>query len=314
MSAAAVDPRPSNRWLYGAIAALLALSVGVQATRDRGWTPFVPPNPTLWVQSGPLASRLALGFDNLVADIYWMRAVVYYGTQRRLSTGAQTPAAQAANYELLDPLLRLVTSLDPHFKQAYRFGAIFLTEAYPSGPGRPDLAIALLQRGIENDFGRWEYFEDIAFVYYWWLNDYQKAAEWFKRAGEQPGAPNWLAPIAATTLAEGGDRQSSRFLWNQILESTDVEWLQNNANLRLQQLDAMDVLDDLNRRAEEFATRMGRRPRDWREFATIARLPGLPVDASGAPFVLNPETGKFELGPGSQLFPLPTERSRLPPP
>ena len=76
-----------------------------------------------------------------------------------------------------------MTSLDPHFKVAYRFGAIFLTEAYPSGPGRPDLAIALLQRGIERDGGRWEYMHDIGFVYYWWLHDYKQAAEWFERAG-----------------------------------------------------------------------------------------------------------------------------------
>jgi len=313
MSAVTTDARPSNTRLYAAIVVLLAVSVGVQATRDRGWAPFVPPNPTLWVQSGPLASRMALGFDNFVADLYWMRAVIYYGGKRQLSAGAQTAAAQASNYDLLHPLLQLVTTLDPHFKVAYRFGAIFLAEAHPSGPGRPDLAIGLLQRGIENDFGRWEYFEDIAFVYYWWLKDFQKAAEWFKRAGEQPGAPSWLAPLAATTLAQGGDRQASRFLWNQILESTDIEWLRNNANLRLRQLDAMDVLDELNRRLERFTNREGRPPRDWREFATSEGLRGVPADPTGVPYVLNPETGRIEIARNSQLWPLPTDLPGLPP-
>jgi tetratricopeptide (TPR) repeat protein len=301
MSAATADSRPSNTRLYTAIAVLLTLSVGVQATRDRGWAPFVPPNPTMWVQSGPLASRLALGFDSLVADIYWMRAVIYYGGKLQLATGEQTAAAQASNFDLLYPLLELVTTLDPHFKVAYRFGAIFLTEAYPNGPGRPDLAIALLQRGIENDSGRWEYFEDIAFVYYWWLKDFHKAAEWFKRAGEQPGAPTWLAPLAAVTLAEGGDRRSSRFLWNQIFETSDNEWMRNNAHRRLRQLDAMDALDELNRRVDIFTTREGRPPRAWRELATAV------------PYVLNPETGKIELDRRSQLWPLPTDRPGLPP-
>ena len=86
-------------------------------------------------------------------------------------------------------MLDLVTTLDPRFTVAYRFGAIFLTEAYPSGPGRPDLAIALLERGIAQDGGRWEYMHDIGFIYYWWLKDYQEAAEWFDRAGKAPGAP-----------------------------------------------------------------------------------------------------------------------------
>ena len=31
---------------------------------------------------------------------------------------------------------------------AYQFGALFLAEQPPGGPGRPDLAIALLEKGL----------------------------------------------------------------------------------------------------------------------------------------------------------------------
>ena len=34
----------------------------------------------------------------------------------------------------------MATGLDPYFNIAYRFGAIFLSESKPDGPGRPDLA------------------------------------------------------------------------------------------------------------------------------------------------------------------------------
>ena len=299
-----LDLRPSNRWLYAVIAALLIASTAIQIVRDRGWAPYVPPNPPMWVRSGQLARKLVLGFDNLAADVYWMRAVVYYGGKRR-TTGDGSAASQTANFDLLYPLLDLVTSLDPHFKVAYRFGAIFLTEEYPSGPGRPDLAIALLQRGIEQDDARWEYMEDIGFVYYWWLKDFTKAAEWFKRAGEQPGAPSWLAPLAATTLAQGGDRQSSRFLWRQILENADLDWLRKNASHRLQQLDAMDVIDELNKRSQAFMTRERRPARDWREMAAAAGLRGIPLDPSGQPYVYDPATGVIDLDRQSSLWPLP---------
>ena len=184
MSAAIGDLRPSNRLFYVAIAALLSVSVGVQLVRDRGWAPFVPPNPMMWLQSGKVADKIFLGYKNLVADVYWMRAVVYYGGQRLQTTAPP-------NYDLLYSLLDLVTTLDPRFNIAYRFGAIFLAEAYPSGPGRPEQAIALLQRGIERT-GRWEYMHDIGFVYYWWLRDYARAAEWFERAAAVPGSPAWL--------------------------------------------------------------------------------------------------------------------------
>lgn len=295
-----VDSRPANTRLYVGIACLLAMSIGVQATRDRGWQPYEPPVPLLWLQSGPLVTRAALGFDSLVADVYWIRAVVYYGGRRRSDEAHR-------NFDLLYPLLDFVTTLDPRFKIAYRFGAIFLTEAYPNGPGRPDLAIALLTRAIDKNQGSWEYMEDIGFVHYWWLHDYKAAAEWFDRAGRQSGAPVWLASLAATTLARGGDRQSSRTLWQQLRASTDDEWMKRNAETRLQQLDAMDVLDLLNTAVARFTAREGRTPRDWRELINGERLRGVPLDPAGVPFVLDPASGRIGLSRESPLWPLPTD-------
>jgi tetratricopeptide (TPR) repeat protein len=305
-AAASADPRPSNRLLYAAMAMLLAASVGVQMLRDRGWAPFVPPNPSLWVQSGPLAGKLALGYDNLVADVYWMRAVVYYGGRRVASSGQQSAAARAANFDLLYPLLDLVTSLDPRFSVAYRFGAIFLAEPYPSGAGRADQAVELLQRAVEKDPLRgWEYMEDIGFIYYWWIRDYPKAADWFARAGKEPGAPSWLGPLAATTLSQGGDRASARFLWTQILDNADSDWLRTTATTRVRQLDAMDTIDDLNRRMAGFATREKRLPRTWREFVGAEKLRAMPVDPAGVPFTFDPASRTFGIDRKSPLWPLP---------
>ena len=283
MTAETVDPRPGNRLLYAATALLLAASIGVQVVRDRGWQPYEPANPVLWLQSGPLVKRLALGFDNLVADFYWMRAVVYYGGKRH-------SAEENRNFDHLAPLLNLATTLDPRFKLAYRFGAIFLTEAYPNGPARPDLSIALLQRGIEANPTAWEYPHDIAFVYYWWIRDYTKAAEWFAKAGDLPGSPSWLKPLAATTLAVGGDRKSSRFLWTQILQSTDEEWLRKSAQHRLTQLEAMDQIDVINQL-----------------LASGRRLRALPADPTGVPYVMDPQSGRVTVSRSSTLWPLPSE-------
>jgi hypothetical protein len=193
----------------------------------------------------------------------------------------------------------LVTSLDRIFLVAYRFGAIFLASRIPPdwSPDLPFNSSSAASNGTTDDGNT---FEDIGFVYYWWIKDYQKAAEWFKRAGEQPGAPAWLEPLAATTLAQGGDRQSSRLLWTQLLAS-DVEWLRNSAQLRLRQLDAMDQIDELNRRIQEFEAREKKRPTDWRQVG----LPSAPLDPTGTPYRVNPKTGLVDLGPGSILFPLP---------
>lgn len=301
MTAALRDPRPANRSLYLATAMLLALSIGVQVVRDRGWQPYDPPNAILWLQAGPLAKRVYLGFTNLAADVYWMRTVVYYGDKRRADEAHR-------NFEMLAPLLNLVTTLDPSFRVAYRFGAIFLAEGYPSGPARPDLAIALLGRAIQANPGAWEYPHDIGFIYYWWIQDYRKAAEWFDRAGDLPGAADWLKPLAATTLAQGGDRASSRFLWNKILETSDVEWLRKGATMRLMQLHAMDQIDALNQIVDRFTARQGHPPRSWQELIVGERLRGMPLDPTGVAFALDPRSGRIGLARQSSLWPLPVDR------
>jgi hypothetical protein len=292
--------KPSNGWLYALVAGLLAVSVAVQVGRDRGWQPYRPASPLLWIRSGPLLQRLALGFESLMADVYWMRAVVYYGGQRR-SKDANV------DYALLHPLLDLVTTLDPRFKVAYRFGAIFLTEAYPNGPGRPDLAIALLERALAADRPSWEYMQDIGFIHFWWLRDYARAAEWFQKAADAPGGPLWLRPLAATTLAGGGDRGSARVLWRQLAENSEVAWVRDTAVLRLMQLDALDAIEQLNAGAARFEAATGRRPRSWQELVAGERLRGRPLDPAGTPFQLDPATGRIDLAPESPLWPIPQE-------
>ncbi|MBA3271465.1 MAG: hypothetical protein H0T71_13230, partial [Acidobacteria bacterium] len=297
--AAAVHAHPSNRFLLLSVAALMSVSIWLQVTRDRGWLAYESATPLLWVPSAAVLQRASLGFDNLVADIYWMRAVVYYGG-RRLESRADR------NYNLLYPLLDVVTRLDPRFKTAFRFGAIFLTEAYPAGPGRPDQAIALLERGLADNPTAWEYAHDIGFVYYWWLEDYTAAAKWFARASTMTGAPGWLKLLAATTLAEGGDRASSRLLWRHILDNAEGEWMKNSATLRLRQLDAMDALDELNAIGARYAARVGRPATSWDELVRGERLRGVPLDPGGTPFELDPATGRIDLSRRSSLWPLPT--------
>jgi hypothetical protein len=165
--------------------------------------------------------------------------------------------------------------------------------------------VELLKKGFDHSPERWEYLEDIGFVYYWSLQDYESAAAWFKKAAEIPGAPTWMAPLAATTLAEGGSRQSSRQLWTQLRDTTDIDWIRTNAAHRLRQLDAMDGIDALNAISESFTRRHGRPPASWPELAADQRWRGIPTDPTGEVFALDPATGKVSLGANSKLHPLP---------
>jgi hypothetical protein len=287
-----------SRALASIAGIVLALStaVALQAARDGAYPrEDRAADQLLYVHSGQALDRIALEFDALASDVYWIRAIQHYGGQRLAA-----PAVR--NYAMLDPLLDLTTSLDPYFTIAYRFGAIFLSEAAPGGPGRPDRAIALLEKGIAAQPHKWQYFHDIAFVHYWHMRDAVGAATWFQRAAEQPGAPNWLGPLAATMVG-AKDRRAARFLWEEI-RGSDQPWLQRTAERSLQQLDALDQIDALQRMVDGLETPAGRRV-TWSDLVRRRLLSAPPVDPSGEPYVLDPDTARVQVSPQSTLNPMP---------
>lgn len=285
----------------GTVLLLFAAVVGLQAARERRLAAATSDDAQghiLYVRSPELLKRAVLSYDALASDVYWIRAVQHYG-ETKLS---QAPGKR---YDLLFPLLTLTTALDPRFDIAYRFGAIFLAENYPSGAGRPDQAIELLQRGLRAQPGKWQFAQDIGFVHYWWRRDYSEAAAWFKRAGDMPDAPNWLPALAAVTLAQGGNRESSRRLWQELLNNADAEWLRSQARFRLSQLDAMDQIARLEAVVKLYAQRATSQPGSWADLIRAGYVPGIPVDPANHPYQLNPYGGTVTLSGDSPLNPLP---------
>lgn len=287
--------------LLGAALVSWGAAVSLGAHRDRHHPIPRTADEILYLRGGGAAPRLALGFDDILADVYWIRSIQHFGSARRAADDADR------SYRLLYPLLELTTSLDPHFTVAYRFGAIFLSEPPPGGPGRTDQAIALLERGLAADPKKWQYAHDAAFVHYWWRRDYKAAAEWFDRASRIEGAPWWLRSMAATTLAQGGDRQSSRMLWQQLHANADNDWLKSSAERSLAQLDAMDQMDALAVLIRRYREATGAAPESWEALRPYG-LRGVPVDPAGTPFVLDSlAAGGVIVSPKSSLYPLPPD-------
>ena len=287
------------------VALLLAAAIALQAWReDRYPAPGAGAganSPLLYLTSGEAASRVALSLRPVAADIYWIRAIQHYGATRL----SKEPGKQ---YSALYPLLDLATSLDPHFMVAYRFGAIFLAEPYPDGPGRVDQAIALLNKGLAADPQRWQYAQDAGFVYYWWLQDYKTASEWFERASRIEGAPWWLRSMAATTRVQGGDRKSSRMLWRQLFDTSDDEWVRTNAQLKLAQLDALDEIDRLATLVRQYQQMAHRFPVRWEALIAVGLSSAVPADPAGEPYVLDAAApGGVTIARTSKLYPLPAQ-------
>lgn len=284
-----------------ALGLAVALGIGGAAAmlhaRETRFALPVPPDRLLYLRSGRAADRLALSFDAVMSDVYWIRTIQHYGRDFK-------NRKRANRFELLYPLLDLTTTLDPRFLIAYRFGATFLAAQPPEGPGRPDQAIALLEKGLQATPGRWQLAHDIGFVHYFHTGDFKQAGEWFERAQAMPGAPRWLGPLAATTLASGGNRQGARQMLIGMSQSEE-DWIRRVSIRALQQLAALDAIDKLTAAVAAFHAREARYPRSWGDMIRVGALPGVPTDERGVPFAYDPVTHTVTIGPDSPLLPLP---------
>jgi hypothetical protein len=184
--------RPSqNRALWAAIAGvplLFASIAALQARIDPLTRTPAQEQEELVLRSPATVKKITLGYDSLLADIYWTRVVQYYGSR----VGTDNP-----KFDLLWPLLDITTTLDPKLIIAYRFGAVFLCESGMAGPGRADLAVELVKKGIAGNPGQWRLYGDLGFIYYWWLRDYANSAAAYLQGSKDPNAAPWLKMMAA---------------------------------------------------------------------------------------------------------------------
>ena len=244
------------------------------------------------LRSGKLMKVMSLEYAPLLADIYWTRAVQYYGNKH---------VRGQANLELLWPLLDITTTLDPNLLISYRFGAMFLSQAPPAGAGRPDLAVKLIERGIQMNPEYWRLYEDLGFVYYFDLKDYKKASDAFLEGSKKPNAQLWMKVMAAKVAAEGESLETSVFLWKDIYNSTSDPSVKKNALMHLQLLKVKEDCRQLDLLADEYGKRFGKRPARMSELVQAGFLQGIPGDPVGFPYIFG-EGGKAELNLDSPLL------------
>jgi hypothetical protein len=244
------------------------------------------------LRSGKLMKLMSLEYAPLMADIYWTRVVQFYGNKHVRGN---------ANMELLWPLLDITTTLDPNLLVAYRFGGMFLSQRAPSGAGRPDLAVQLIQRGIQANPDYWRFYEDLGFIYYFDLKDYSKASDAFLEGSKKPQAQVWMKVMAAKIAAEGESFTTSVFLWKDIYDTTTDPMVKKNAELHLQLLKATEDCRQLDALADEYETRYGHRPTRMSEMVLAGLLLAVPSDPRGYAYIFG-ENGKVELNLESPLL------------
>lgn len=270
----------------------LGASVVAQLSVDNDWVGLRSQPPKRdYVLPGQTLRALSMGQNGLLANLYWTRAVQYFGTQR---------LTHANDFSLLKPLIDTAVQLDPQLLIAYYAGGFFLSTPRPRGAGRPDQAVDLLQRGIQANPDAWRLWHHLGFTYYWELGEYEKASAAYLEGSKNPKALPWMKVMAASITAKGGNRETSRFMWTEILNSTDDETIKANARRNLMLLTVSDDVDGLQRATEKFHDRNGRWPESFRELIAAGFLRSEPRDPLKYPYLLL-GYGKISVNPDSPL-------------
>ncbi len=269
----------------GSIAAIILVILLIVASVPFQWKiddirgKFRSIKETLYFSSSTLR-KISLGYGDLLADIYWLRALQYFGSTRFEETDP------ALLYKYFD----ILTDLDPKFVNAYRYGGTFLAEPPPFGLGDLENGMKLFDKGRMNNPDNFRIPLQQGFVYYLNLKDYQKAYELFKEASEKPGLSDlrrsYLKGMAASALGKRGNRELSREIWRYIYENAPDEGRKNHALLNIKELNTMDMEDALTGALRRYLDRYNKFPSNLEELKTTGMIKEIPKEPLGGEFVI----------------------------
>ena len=254
----------------------------------------------LFISSPRAAKRLSLGYDGLMADIYWTRAVQYFGSHH---------AQGADEYKLLAPLLEITTALDPHLTIAYEFGSTFLSTRPPNGAGMPEEAVKLAEYGIKNNPDDWHLYYNLGFIYYLELKDYKSAADAFRQGSKLPHTHPWLKILAARMSEHAGDLETARMMWSAAYQTSADQQVKANAAAHLRALDVDQTVPILEGLVDKYRKAIGYIPGNFADLLRSGMISQIPRDPTGRPYQIMPD-GSVEV---SQPDDLPFIEKGVPP-
>jgi tetratricopeptide (TPR) repeat protein len=149
-----------------------------------------------------IAGTPSLGFNTIIADILWIKAIQYLGGLAKI-----TEADAAIIYEMFDR----ITDLDPQFIEAYKLGGLAL------GVEDSEKAISLLEKGILNNKDiEWTvpYYASISAFFH--LKNYKEAIKFLEIAVKSPEHPPHIDRLLAMANNLAGYKEVALDLWKDI--------------------------------------------------------------------------------------------------
>ncbi|MFQ5698656.1 MAG: tetratricopeptide repeat protein [Myxococcota bacterium] len=269
--------RPTSPGI-GLATALLAVGVGVHLfgrALERGDSASPGSVAVGALPDGHVVRIFSLGFERIVADLFWLRAVNYVGDERSASVG----------YADAGRLATLITDIDPRFKTVY----VLMHSVLTSLAHQPKAAIELLDKGIRHLPDSWRLHFLQGYSYFMYEHDWARAAHEMRAAAER-GGPSYLPLLAARLYSRAGDPETAIAFVIARLQQEKIPEVRAELEARLRDLEIVADLRRIDAAVARYRAERGAAPERVADLVRAGFLAREPHD---------PEGGRYSLRDGA---------------
>ncbi|HUJ79547.1 MAG TPA: tetratricopeptide repeat protein [Nitrospiria bacterium] len=269
-------PGPDRFVVVGAVFLVLLGGViyGTQRQLERLGA-FQPSAQTFrFLPKGDDLKLVSLGYDQLIADLLWLKAIQVMGDR----------GAERRDAEYLYQAFDAITTLDPKFDYVYQLGGVFLGVL----SGRADLAVQLLAKGVRNNPDLWRLPFYLGFNEFYFLGRYKEAAAAMAKAASLPGHPEYLPFLASRLYAEAREPALALEFLGRMYEESNDQQVRAQLQVRMKEVMIERDVEQLNHAVAQFTMRYHRLPKALTELVTTGIVLALPTEPLGGRYYIDP--------------------------
>jgi hypothetical protein len=263
-------------WIVLAVVVAMAGVHRLQVSIDEQRSEGTAVRSLMHLPDGEVLKFVSLGYQNVVADLIWLRIIQVFGDRTVTEDG----------YNWIYNALDAVTTLDPQFVQAYLAGSMTLTVM----ADHVEQSNRILEKGIAADLEEWRIPFTLGFNYFNFLRDYRHAAKYVEMAATMPGTPDWLPLLAARLHVQADDPQLALEFITRVYEATTDEGLKVKLEIRIKEVMIERDLMAMKRAVERYQVRHGSRPERLSQLVETGILKHIPLEPFGGTYTLDSET------------------------
>ena len=243
----ALPPTGRALALAGLVATLTSLTMWSHAEATYRRASFRPEDDLLVLPRAEVLRVGSLGHTELFADLVWVRAVVYTGTE----------IVHHGPLKWLDRYLETVIALDPQFRRPYQWAGVITIY---NGRGITNDMVAqsshFLELGTQHFPNDWEFPFMLVCNYLHELHSddprqrtewRRQGAEYVRRAALIGGGPPWLSVLAATIYTREGENDLAIRHLEEIYASSEDPRVREQVGYKLTQLRARTDAERIDR-------------------------------------------------------------------